>query len=224
MERNDFKCKNMNMCQPRQARTHAEEEGNAGQVDRLVETLALASVRGSTQKVYWSKWQTWCRMSDRRQESLVGRKGWGRRRSETVDKFHGPAMICVQKPKSNDPWIFSRDQVFPQKVCGVGAVYVRLHGAAVEKGIDTVHQNSDVRPWVRMPLTWNMLTEGMDRVIEVGPEGSVIWRGLALSFHILCRASEIWVYGNGLGTLTCASLEETRFSLPELSNSRGKTG
>ena len=43
-----------------------------------------------------------------------------------------------------------------------------------------------------------MLAEGMDRVIEVGPEGSVIWRLRALPFHLLCRASEIWAYGNGL--------------------------
>ena len=54
---NDVKCKNMNMCQPRQAGTHAGDGGNADEVDRLVETLALASVGGSAQKVYWSKWQ-----------------------------------------------------------------------------------------------------------------------------------------------------------------------
>ena len=57
-----MKCKNMNMCQPRQAGTHAGEGGNADEVDRLVETLALASVGGSTQKVYRYKWQTWCRL------------------------------------------------------------------------------------------------------------------------------------------------------------------
>ena len=47
--------------------------------------------------------------SDRRQESLVGRTGWGRRSSKSVDKYHGPAMLCVQKPKTNDPRILSRD-------------------------------------------------------------------------------------------------------------------
>ena len=39
----------------------------------------------------------------------------------------------------------------------------------------------------------------MERLIEVEPEGSVIWRGLALSFHISCRVSEHWAYSsNGL--------------------------
>ena len=70
---------------------------------------------------------------------------------------------------------------------------------AVGKGIDRAQGKSDVRPRVEMPLMWNMLTEVMDRVIEVGPEGSAIWRGLAfviLSFVL--QASEIWTYGNGL--------------------------
>ena len=57
---------------------------------------------------------------------------------------------------------------------------------AVGKGIDRAHGKSDVRPRVRMSLTCNMLTEGMDRVMVVGPEESVIWRRLALSFHLLC--------------------------------------
>ena len=76
--------------------------------------------------------------------------------------------------------------------------YVPLLVLAVGKGIDRAHGKSDVRHRVRMPLIWNMLTEGMDRVIEVGPEESVIWRGLALSFHLLRRVSEIWAYGHGL--------------------------
>ena len=31
-----------------------------------------------------------------------------------------------------------------------------------------------------------------------GRERSAVWIGLALSYHLLCRASEIWAYGNGL--------------------------
>ena len=46
-----MKCKTMNMLQPSQAGAHAGEGGNTDAVDRLVETLALASVGGSTQEV-----------------------------------------------------------------------------------------------------------------------------------------------------------------------------
>ena len=44
---------------------------NADEVGRLVETPALASVEGSTQKVYWSKWQTWCCM-----RAIEGKNPW----------------------------------------------------------------------------------------------------------------------------------------------------
>ena len=40
------------------AGTDGGHGGNDDEVDRLVETIALASVGGSTQKVYWNKWQT----------------------------------------------------------------------------------------------------------------------------------------------------------------------
>ena len=34
--------------------------------------------------------------------------------------------------------------------------------------------------------------------MEVEPEASVIWRALDVSFHRLCRVSEIWAYGSEL--------------------------
>ena len=38
----------------------------------------------------------------------------------------------------------------------------------------------------------------MKSAAEVDTEESVVWSGLALSFHLLCRASDIWAYGSGL--------------------------
>ena len=66
---------------------------------------------------------------------------------------------------------------------------------AVGKGIDRAHGKSEVRPKVRKPLTWDLLTKGMESVTDAGTEGWVVWSGLALSFRL---ASEIWAYGNGL--------------------------
>ena len=40
--------------------------------------------------------------------------------------------------------------------------------------------------------------QGKGSFANRGHEWSVVWMGLALSYHILCRASEIWAYGNGL--------------------------
>ena len=74
------------------------------------------------------------------------------------------------------------------------------HGmvVAIGKGIDRAHGKSEVRPKVRKPLTWDLLTKGMKSAAEVDTEEWVVSSGLALSFHLLCRASEIWACGNRL--------------------------
>ena len=43
-----------------------------------------------------------------------------------------------------------------------------------------------------------MLVQGCLFFDNLGHEWSAVWMGLALSYHLLCRASEIWAYGNGL--------------------------
>lgn len=69
---------------------------------------------------------------------------------------------------------------------------------AVGKGIDRAHGNSEVRPKVPKPLSWKILTKGRRGVAKVETEGWVVWSGLALSFHLLCKISEKWTFGNGL--------------------------
>ena len=69
---------------------------------------------------------------------------------------------------------------------------------AVGKGIYRAHGRSDVRPNVRKPLTWDMLVQGWGSFAKRGHEWSVVWMGLALSYRLLCSASDIWAYGNGL--------------------------
>ena len=69
---------------------------------------------------------------------------------------------------------------------------------AVGRGIDGAHGRSDLRPKVRKPLIWDMLVQVWGFFANRGREWSAVWMGLALSYHLLCRASEIWAYGNGL--------------------------
>lgn len=68
---------------------------------------------------------------------------------------------------------------------------------AVGKGIDRAHGKSEVKPMVRKPLSWEMLEQGRGLVAAMGTEGTVTWPGLALSYFLLCRASELWAYRNG---------------------------
>ena len=69
---------------------------------------------------------------------------------------------------------------------------------AVGRGIYRAHGRSNVRPKVRKPLPWDMLVQGWDFFANRGHEWSAVYMRLALSYHLLCRASEIWAYGNGL--------------------------
>lgn len=62
---------------------------------------------------------------------------------------------------------------------------------AVGKGIDRAHGKSDVKPTVRKPLNWKILEQGRGLLFAMGTEGKVTWLGLALSYFLLCRASEL---------------------------------
>ena len=50
---------------------------------------------------------------------------------------------------------------------------------------------------VRLPLTWSMLSQGQRVVTNMADGGGIMRLGLALSFFLLCRASELWAYADG---------------------------
>lgn len=49
-----------------------------------------------------------------------------------------------------------------------------------------------------LPLTWAILAEGYLTFTNHLRTGDVIWLGLALSYFLLCRVSELFAYANGL--------------------------
>jgi len=69
---------------------------------------------------------------------------------------------------------------------------------AMLKTIDRVHANTQTKPKVRNPLSWDMLEAGKCVVENSGESGKLIWCGLALSYLLMCRASEIWADDSGL--------------------------
>ena len=66
------------------------------------------------------------------------------------------------------------------------------------KTIDRAHAGTQIKPRSRKPLTWALLVAGRGAVEGLGNAGQLIWKGLALSYLLLCRASEIWAYETGL--------------------------
>lgn len=53
-------------------------------------------------------------------------------------------------------------------------------------------------PSIRSNATLGTREQGRWSATEVGIEGSVTWRGLASSFHLLYRPCEVWAHGNRL--------------------------
>ena len=56
---------------------------------------------------------------------------------------------------------------------------------------------SNKKAQVRLPLTWAILSQGRRVVASMEVGGYVMWLGLAVSFLLLCRASELPAYANG---------------------------
>ena len=107
-------------------------------------------------------------------------------------------MFHFQESKHNHPRLPVRSKYY-HKMFGGWELPTDHHiEVAVGRGIDRAHGRSDVRLKVRKPLTWDMLVQGWGVFANRGHEWSAVWMGLALFYHLLCRASEIWTYGNGL--------------------------
>ena len=164
-----------------------------------MELLARASVGDSTQKAYGQKWRAWCYA-----RAAQGKSPWLLRTDgEEV------AVVALTEFMALRCFTFKNQSTTIRGYLSAIKYYHKMFGGwdlptdhhmvvAVGKGVDRAHCRSDVKPKVRKPLTWDMLVQGWGFFANRGREWSAVWMGLALSYHLLCRASEIWAYGNGL--------------------------
>ena len=164
-----------------------------------MELLARASVGDSTQKAYGQKWRAWCyaRAAQEKNSWLLKTDG---AEAAVVALTELMALRCFTfKNQSTTSRGYLSAIKYYHKMFGGWELPTDHHMVvAVGRGIDRTHGRSDVTPKVRKPLTWDMLGQGWGFFANRGREWSAVWMGLALSYHLLCRASEIWAYGNGL--------------------------
>ena len=164
----------------------------------MVETLALGSVGKSTQKNYLTKWNTWVK-----ERKAQGKGPW----LHTLDDSD-EAMSALLEFIASRCFVHNNQQSTAR---GYLAAINFLHNMLAGQELPTSHRmivavgkRDRQGAWhvykkarVRLPLMLAMLPQGRRVVASMEGGGYATWLGLAVSYFLLCRASELWAYANG---------------------------
>lgn len=173
--------------------------GPSGEAARLVNTLLYGSLGEGTNAAYSRMWRTWGA-----ERAKAGLSQWLREEDgvDSAVKELAVFIACrcfVHKNQSQTiRGYLSAIKYFHKMHAGWELPTSHFQIRAVMKTIDRAHAGTQIKPRTRKPLTWEMLEAGRGVVEGMGNAGQLIWKGLALSYLLLCRASEIWAYETGL--------------------------
>ena len=172
--------------------------GLSAEVALLVESLVRASVGGSTHKVYLGKWNTWIEFMKKK-----GRGPWLKSldKSEVLTlllQFMACRLFSFNNQQSTVRGYLAAIKFFHKLYLGWELTTSHCMIAAAGKGIGRFWGMSGKNAQVRLPLTWSILAHGYLTVTSSQEGGYVMWLGLALSYFLLCRVSELFAYANGL--------------------------
>ena len=146
---------------------------------RLVETLALRSVRQSTQKHYLAKWNTWVK-----ERKAQGKASWWHV-SDDPDKaqtelleFMASRCFVHNNQQSTVRGYLAATIFFHMMFTGWALPMSHCMIVAVGKGIDRAHVTAKKKKQIRLSLTWALL--GRQVVLSIEGGGYVMWLGLAV--------------------------------------------
>ena len=168
------------------------------QVARLVGTLVGASIGGNTWKVYAAKWKAWTEFMRRK-----GMGPWLHLLDEAVVvslllEFMACRLFVHCNQQSTIRGYLSAVKHYHKLHLGWEVPTSHCLLVAAGKGVDRCRGGAGKKAQVRLPLTWTILAPGYQVVSEFKEGGQVMWLGLALTYFLLCRASELFAYENGL--------------------------
>jgi hypothetical protein len=148
--------------------------------------------------VYLGKWNTWIEFMKKK-----GRGPWLNLldKSEVLTlllEFMACRLFSFNNQQSTVRGYLAAIKFFHKRYLGWELTTSRCMIAAAGKGIDRFRGVSGKNAQVRLPLTWSILAHGYLTVTSSQEGGDVMWLGLALSYFLLCRASELFAYANGL--------------------------
>ena len=173
--------------------------GPSAEGARLVNTLLFGSLGEGTNAAYTRMWRTWG------EERAKGGQSQWLREEDGVDSavkelsvFIASRCFVHKNQSTTIRGYLSAIKYFHKIQAGWELPTTHFQIRAVMKTIDRAHAGTQIKPRSRKPLTWEMLVAGRGAVEGMGNTGQLIWKGLALSYLLLCRASEIWAYETGL--------------------------
>ena len=155
------------------------------------------SLNASTKKDYSSKWGTWT--AERARANL----GPWLREADGVDSavreltiFMASRCLSYKNQSQTVKGYLAAINYFHKLYAGWELPTSHFRVAAVAKAIDRLHARAETRTRVRLPLTVEMILAGKDGT-SADKFRLVTWMGIALSYFLLCRASELWAYHDG---------------------------
>ena len=157
--------------------------GEKGEAARLMETLGLASVGKSAQKLYLAKWNTWVG-----ERAAQGKGPWLQHNPDYPNQvlyelmeFMACRCFVRNNQQSTVRGYLAAIKFFHKLYAGWELPTSHGMIVAVGKGIDRAHGMSQKKAQVRLPLTWALLSQGKQVVASMVDGGHVMWLGLALS-------------------------------------------
>ncbi|CAB1118551.1 unnamed protein product [Ectocarpus sp. CCAP 1310/34] len=156
------------------------------------------SLNASTLKGYHSKWDTWT--AERAKANL---SPW-LYEEDGVDSavreltvFMASRCLVYKNQSQTVKGYLAAIKYFHKLYAGWELPTSHFRVVAVGNAIDRLHARAETKPLVRQPLTVPMIIAGRERA-QTDAFRLVTWMGIALSYFLLCRASELWAYHNGL--------------------------
>lgn len=169
----------------------------SAEVAQMVDALVSASIANSTKKLYDAKWSTWVSFMEKK-----GKEPW------LHDLMNSEVTGLLLEFMACRVYVHNNQQTTVRGYLAAIKYYHKLYQGwelptshcllvAVGKGIDRIRAAGVSTPRrMRLPLTWAILSGGYEA--KMGRGERVIWLGLALSYFLLCRASELYAYEDGL--------------------------
>lgn len=197
-EKTDPRETNRRMPRNRLAGAGTGGRGAADVFGDIARGYAFGKVAASTRKTYEANWKLWVSW-----RSFVGKGSWLQKElgeMELVAELTEFMGYCCAEKGNKETTIAGKlvaINFYHEQFVGLSLPLGNPLIRSVKQGIKRAHVEKGSQQRVRRPLTWGILTRMQESVPSWGVGGRVVWIGLALSYFLMLRASELFAGEKG---------------------------